>query len=314
MHAELKGVLLMTYGTARNAEEIPGYLSSVRGGRDVPAELIAEFQRRFALVGASPLIAITVEQAEALERRLNDEAGPDRFLVRAGMQHSAPTIREALGELRDAGATEIVGIVLAPQFSPRVMRGYLHAVSSAEKELGLERPVRVAESWHQTPAFIEAVAERVEQALQGLTEELRATVGVVFTAHSLPKSVADNEPGYLKDLHDTAVDVAAKVLLPVDRWSFAYQSAGYTREEWLKPDLTDAMRQLHAEGHRVVLVVPVQFLSDHHEILYDIDVAAQKQADQEGVLLLRTASLNASPLLIEALAAVAHRELASRTV
>ncbi len=305
------GVLLMTFGTAKSADEVPAYLSSIRGGREVPAELVTELQRRFEVAGGSPLIEITLQQAQALELRLNAEGAGRRFIVRAGMQHSEPTIRNGLMELRDVGAEQIVGIILAPQFSPRIMGGYLKAVANAEQELGLDNPVRVAGGWHTAPSFIGAVAERVEQVIQDLTDEFQATLGIVFTAHSLPRSVADNEPGYIQDLRDTAVAIAARVGLSPDRWSFAYQSAGHTPEEWLKPDLTDAMALLHQQGHVAVLVVPVQFLSDHLEILYDIDVAARQQAEEEGLRLFRTASLNTSPQLIEALASVVHRELAA---
>ncbi|MBI4214127.1 MAG: ferrochelatase [Chloroflexi bacterium] len=311
MRESRAGVLLLTFGTAKSADDVPGYLASVRGGREAPPELVAEFRRRFELVGGSPLIEITRQQAEALERLLNARNGSRQFAVRAGMRHSAPTIAEGLAELRACGATDLVGIILAPQFSPRVMGAYLDAVAKAETELGLERPVRVARSWHEIPALLDGVAQRLTQAMERMPAELHARVGIVFTAHSLPQSVADNEPQYLDDLWDTATAVAIRSGLSSDEWCFAYQSAGHTPEPWLKPDLTDVLPILRDQGRQAVLVVPVQFLSDHLEILYDIDIAAREQAEREGLRLFRTESLNTSPFLIDALASVVDRELAA---
>ncbi|MSQ23509.1 MAG: ferrochelatase [Chloroflexi bacterium] len=305
------GVLLMTFGTAKNLDEVPAYLSSVRGGREVPEDLIAEFRRRFAQVGGSPLIEITLDQAAKLDERLNQQYGPGDFHVRVGMRHSAPTIASGLAELRDAGATTIVGVVLSPQFSVGIMRGYLDAVARAEADLSLEKTVRVARSWHHLPPFIEALAEHLSGTMSLVQSQGQTPPPIIFTAHSLPRSVADHEPDYIAALQATAGAVAERCLLPRERWAFAYQSAGHTREEWLKPDLLDLLPQLKEDGHRAVIVAPIQFLADHLEVLYDIDVAAQAQAAEVGMKLFRPGSLNTSPLLIDALARVVQDELTS---
>jgi len=302
------GVLLMTYGSAGNAAEVPDYLRSVRGGKEPAPELVAEFTRRYELVGWSPLIRITNAQAAALQQRLDAEAGAGQYLVEAAMLHSEPRVGRVVERLAGAGATRLLGVVLSPQFSPIIMGGYGRALRAAAADAGLdpEAPGRVlvAGAWHGLPAFLDALAGRVRKALARLPED----VPVIFTAHSLPKRVVDQEPGYIDQLKETAEALAKRSALDGGRWQFAYQSAGHTPEEWLKPDLKDLLPGLRTAGHRDVLVVPVQFLADHLEILYDLDVAAGQEAEAAGIGFNRIELLNTDPAFIGALAEVVHRE------
>jgi ferrochelatase len=294
-------VLLMTYGSAGTAEEVPAYLRSVRGGRDADPELVAEFQRRYRLIGWSPLVRITLEQGAALQRLLDADHGAGRYRVEVGMLHSAPRIDEAVARLAVAGVRRLVAIVLSPQWSPVIMGGYRRALEAAAWRLGPDAEIILAGPWHRTPAFLDALAEKVTQALARLDPE----VPVLFTAHSLPKTVIDRDPGYLDQIHETIDAVAERTGLPRDRWQFAYQSAGHSPEEWLTPDLKDLLPGIGAAGRRAVLVVPVQFLADHLEILYDIDVAAREEAEEAGLAFHRIELMNTSPAFIRALADVA---------
>jgi protoporphyrin/coproporphyrin ferrochelatase len=298
------GVLLMTYGSAANAEEVPAYLRSVRGGRDADPELVAEFQRRYRLIGWSPLVRITLEQGAELQRLLDDEHGQGRYRVEVGMLHSTPTIDEAVARLAVAGVQRLVGLVLSPQWSPVIMGGYRRALDAAAWRLGPDAEVVLAGPWHRTPAFLDALAEKVTEALA----RLDPAVPVLFTAHSLPKAVVDRDPGYLDQIAETIDAVVERTGLDRARWQFAYQSAGHSPEEWLKPDLKDLLPGLRAEGYTSVLVVPVQFLADHLEILYDIDVAAREEAEEAGLAFFRIELMNTSPSFIRALADVALTE------
>jgi protoporphyrin/coproporphyrin ferrochelatase len=294
-------VLLMTYGSAANAEQVPAYLRSVRGGRDADPELVAEFQRRYRLIGWSPLVRITGEQGAALQRLLDADHGPGRYRVEVGMLHSEPRIDEAVARLAVAGVDRLVGIVLSPQWSPVIMGGYRRALDAAAWRLGPEAELVLAGPWHRTPAFLDALAGKVTEALDRLDPE----VPVLFTAHSLPRAVVDRDPGYLGQIAETIDALVERTGLPRDRWQFAYQSAGHSPEEWLKPDLKDLLPGLRDAGHRSVLVVPVQFLADHLEILYDIDIAARAEATEAGLAFHRIELLNTSPRFIRALADVA---------
>jgi ferrochelatase len=300
------GVLLMTFGSAQTAEEVPDYLRSVRGGGDPDPAVVAEFQRRYEIVGWSPLVRITREQGEALQGALDADHGAGRFAVAVGMLHSDPRIDEAVGMLAAAGVQRVIGIVLSPQYSAVIMGGYDRALAAAMARglPGVE--ARVAGPWHTTPSFVGELAGRVQQALGRFPEPDR--VPIIFTAHSLPRAVVDRDRGYIDQLVETIELVAERAGLDRDRWQFAYQSAGHTPEEWLKPDLKDLLPDLADAGHRDVLVVPVQFLADHLEILYDIDVAAREEADEAGLRFHRIDLPNTSPVFIRALAEVVERE------
>jgi ferrochelatase len=302
------GVLLMTYGSAVTADDVPAYLRSVYRGRDPDPALVAEFQRRYRLVGRSPLVDITLAQGAALQELLDAESGPGRYRVEVGMLHSAPWIADAVARLADAGVRRLVGVVLAPQFSPLIMGGYGRAVDAAAPALGPDAAVTVAGPWHETPAFLDSLAERVGAALDRLRARGQGGIPVVFTAHSLPKAVVDRDTAYLDQLHSTVDAVVARTGLEPGRWQFAYQSAGHTPEEWLKPDLKDLLPGIRAAGHAGVLVVPIQFLADHLEILYDIDVAAREEAEAAGLEFHRIELPNTAPVFIRALAEVVHRE------
>jgi ferrochelatase len=231
-----------------------------------------------------------------------------------------------LSDLAAPGTRRIAAIILSPQYSPIIMGGYLRAVEAARTGLPAGTEVMVASAWHLEPAFLGALAERVREALAKLPRAERDRVPVILTAHSLPRSVVDREPEYVEQLFETVRAVARLAGLDDDgaptprfslagelpqgaRWRFAYQSAGHTPEEWLKPDLKELLPALHAAGHRDVLVVPVQFVADHLEILYDIDVAAREEAEEFGLTFHRIESLNCLPLFVDALAAVTRRTL-----
>jgi len=296
----------MTYGSPSSPDDVARYVRAVRGGREVSDEVVDEFRRRYAIIGGSPLVRITRAQAAALERRLDGQA-----VVRAGMRFSAPTIAEAVAELADAGVEEAVAIVMSPQFSPLLMGGYGRAVDEARAQLAERAPrVRLAGAWHREPAFVDALAGRIGEGLGRLAEE-RGDVAVLLTAHSLPRRVAEQEPDYIGQLGETAIAVARRAALPDERWTFCWQSAGHEPGEWMKPDFADLMPALAAAGHRSVLVAPVQFLADHLEILYDVDVGARQQAEQAGLRFERIESLNVDPRFVEALANVALRHVDS---
>jgi protoporphyrin/coproporphyrin ferrochelatase len=194
---------------------------------------------------------------------------------------------------------------MSPQYSPIIMSGYARALDEAVA--GLHRPDlehKLAGDWHLQPYFLQALAERVEQALARYPQDVRQHVPVLFTAHSMPKRVIEKEPDYINHLKETAARVAGLVGLPEDRWQFCYQSAGHTPEEWLKPDFADIMPELRRAGETHVLIAPVQFLADHLEILYDIEIGARQQAEEQGIQFARIESLNTYPLFIKALADV----------
>lgn len=266
------GVVLMTYGSAKDAADVPAYMTRVRGGRTPSDELVEEFRRRYALIGGSPLVPITQRLATRLEEVLGDG-----YVVEAGMRFSDPTIASAVARLQERGATEIVGLILAPQYSPIIMNNYRDQLEAT----GV--PFRLIEDWHMTPSFIRLLASGVRAGLERFPADVRDRVQVLMTAHSLPKRVVDRETEYIDKLKETAVAVARQAGLADERWHFCYQSAGHTPEEWLKPDMLDVLPGLAKAGHQHVLLAPVQFVADHLETLYDIDIGGLEQAQEAGI-------------------------------
>ncbi|MGH7921272.1 MAG: ferrochelatase [Candidatus Dormibacteraceae bacterium] len=305
------GIVLMTFGSAENAAQVPRYLRSVRHGGTPDPELVAEFQRRYEIVGWSPLVRITLEQAAALERVLAERHGEGANLVRAGMLHSSPTIADAVSDLAAQGVDRILGIVLAPQYSALIMGGYDRALAAAVHELDRGVAWSVAGPWHRLPSFVDDLAERVTDALATFADPRQ--VEVLFTTHSLPRPVVERDPAYLAQIRETIDLVVARAGLRADQWQFAYQSAGHTPEEWLTPDLKDLLPAIRDRGLTDVLVVPVQFLADHLEILFDIDVAARQEAEEAGLRFSRIELANTRPAFIEALADVVDREVVGTT-
>jgi len=296
------GVVLMTYGSPRDLDDLPAYLTRVRGGRDPSDEVLAEFRRRYTRIGMSPLIDITRDQAAALETELGSA-----FLTDIGMRFSEPSIATAIDGLTARGAERVLGLILSPQYSPILMSGYVTALEQAARV-----PARCVQAWHLNPAFVDVLASRIRGALSRYSDEIRDEVPVLLTAHSLPKRVVDREPDYVEQLQETARAVAEAAQLAPERWRFVYQSAGHTPEEWLKPDLLDVLPEIAREGQKRVIVAPVQFLADHLETLYDVDVAGREQAESAGITeFVRVDAPNAAPDFVAALANVVRGELAA---
>ena len=279
-------VLLMAHGTPASLDEMPEYLRLVRGGRPPSDDLIAEMRHNYAAIGGrSPLTDITRAQRDALQERL----GPG-IPVAAGMRNWTPFIAEAIEALVAAGARRLIGIPLAPQFSTLSVGKYVDAARAALPDGIRFDPV---ESFHLHPLLIDAFAERLCAAQPEPDER------IVFTAHSLPVKVVESGDPYAEEIAATARAVAERA--GVARFERAYQSAGRTPEPWIGPDLGAVIEQLSRSGARKVLVVPIGFVCDHTEILYDIDIQAARIAREAGTALRRTESLNTSPTFIRAL-------------
>jgi protoporphyrin/coproporphyrin ferrochelatase len=276
-------VLLMAHGTPNSLDEMPEYLQLVRGGRPPSPELVAEMRSNYAAIGGrSPLTDITLAQAAALRAKL----GPD-LPVAVGMRNWRPFIADALADLVQRGADRIIGIPLAPQFSTLSVQKYMDAALNALPSSAQFVAVR---SFATHPLLLEAFAERVCAARPGSDEE------VIFTAHSLPARVIDAGDSYAQEVAATARGVAERS--GVEKYEIAYQSAGRTPEPWIGPDLSELIRARAASGARRFVAIPIGFVCDHTEILFDVDVQASAAARECGATLRRTESLNTSPTFV----------------
>ncbi len=301
------GVLLMAYGSPERIEDLEAYLLDIRGGRPTSPELVAEITGRYLRIGGrSPLLDRTREQMQALEAELNRRAAANaaaangvRYRGYLGMRHWEPRIKEAVRQMAADGVRQVVGLVMAPHSSRMSTGAYFQKLDEAIEELGADLEVIRIESWHDHPGLIAAFAEKAEAALGEYGPEQPV---VIFTAHSLPARILAQGDPYEQQLHETAALLARRLELPEGRWQFAYQSAGQSAGPWLGPAVEDLVSGLARSGEKNLLVVPVGFVCDHVEVLYDIDIACREIAAGEGARLERSQSLNASPLFISALA------------
>jgi ferrochelatase len=299
------GVLVMAHGTPSCRSEIAPFYTRIRRGRPPTPEQLAELEGRYAAIGGlSPLTERTLAQVDGVRATLAQRA-PDRFVVAYGAKHAAPLIEEGAAALREAGVDQVIGLVLTPHGSSLGSQEYY---TRAEEALGAAVPFIAVDPWYAEPDLVALLAARITEALASLGagrgEELdQGRTPVIFTAHSLPERVREMGDTYPEQLQESAQLVAAAAGLT--RWQVAWQSAGRTPEPWLGPDIRDVVRQLAATGDvDGVVVCPIGFVTDHLEVLYDLDVELAAVATDVGLPLARTASLNDDPRFISVLADV----------
>jgi protoporphyrin/coproporphyrin ferrochelatase len=291
------GVVVMAYGTPASPADIEAYYTHIRRGSAPTAEQLADLTGRYdAIGGTSPLAERTEAQRAGLQAAL-DERAPGRCQVVLGQKHAAPFIEDAVATLADARVEAVVGLVLAPHFSRASVGEYQERLANAASALGTES-VGI-ESWHLEPTYLAFLMAAVREALAPMPERTK----VLFTAHSLPERALVDDP-YPEQLRESARAVAEAAGL--DRWagwSVAWQSAGRTPEPWRGPDILEVVRDLAATGRADgVLVCPQGFVSDHLEVVYDLDIQARSVADEVGLTFARTRVLNAEPAVLGALA------------
>ena len=302
-------VLLMALGGPDNMEHVEPYLLDVRGGRPTPASLIEEIRERYRLTGGrSPVLGIMRDVASRLEQRLNGP-GMERHRVSIGMRHWHPYIKDAYGELLAESPNRLICICMAPQYSALSIGAYVKKVEEARAALGGAFPISYVESWYRHPGLIQAIVVNIRHALETFPADVRSTVPIIFTAHSLPARILQMNDPYPEQVQGTMQAVCAR--LGAVNARFAYQSQGRSGEQWLGPTVESTIEALHREGHRHVLIAPIGFLSDHLEVLYDIDIEFRRLAESNGMRLERIAMLNAAPALIEILASLLEEHQAS---
>ncbi|HET6622925.1 MAG TPA: ferrochelatase [Gaiellaceae bacterium] len=303
------GVLVMAYGGPASLDELPGYLADIRSGRTTSRDVLEEVTESYrAIGGRSPLLDATRVQVDAVARQLGDG-----FRCYLGMRHWSPWIEEVVGEMLEDGVTHAVGVVLAPQFSAMSVARYEQKIADGLELYRGQMELAHVRSYHDHPGLIDAFAGRVAEGLARWPEEERDRVHVVFSAHSLPERVLAGGDPYDAQCRETARLVGERAGLPPERWSWSYQSAGRTPEPWAGPDLGEHLEELAERGVRDVVSVPVGFVSDHVELLFDVDVRAQGVAKRIGVRLERPPALNDDPRFIATLAEIVRDRAAAWT-
>jgi ferrochelatase len=305
------GVLLLAYGSPETPDQVEPYFRHIRGGRTPSPEAVEHLRHRYELIGGrTPLLAITTDTARGLQAAL-DQRAPGEYRTYVAMKHWHPYIADVIPRLAAEGIRRVIAIVLAPHYSRMSVGGYRQYVEQTIANLDAPMELTFVETWHMQPEFLELMSARVRE---GLTQFPRGeNVCVLFSAHSLPVRIRTWDDPYEAQLNASCVAVARHAQLR--DWRFAWQSAGGTGEPWLGPDIVDYLHVLHSEGVRNVLSVPIGFVCEHLEVLYDIDHEAAQKAAALGMTLRRTRKPNATPEFIDVLdALVAEAEqTAART-
>lgn len=293
------GVLVMAYGGPDKLQEVEPYLLDVRGGRPTAPAIVEEVRRRYAEIGGrSPILERTQAQAAELQQQLDPTA--EQFRVQVGMRHWHPYIAQTVAEFAALGVQRLVGLVMAPHYSRMSVGAYLTAVEQAVEATAAPIQVEAVESWKDDPGYLDTLEDRIRVALERFDRGVRSQVHLVLTAHSLPERILEWQDPYPEELQVTFEQLRDRI--PGQPAHFAYQSAAMTREPWLGPDAGDLMLELLQDGARDFLVVPIGFVSEHVEILYDIDIDFKRRVQSAGGRLERIEMAGDDPRMMGSLA------------
>jgi len=302
------GLLVMAYGTPYKEEDIERYYTHIRHGRKPSEEMLQDLTDRYmAIGGLSPLAVITEQQAKALEEKLNAVQEKIEFKSYLGLKHIEPFIEDAVTQMKEDGIEEAVSIVLAPHFSTFSVKSYNgRAKEQAEKLGGLT--ITSVESWYDEPKFIQYWVEQMNGVISSMTDEEKENYALIVSAHSLPEKILQLNDPYPEQLRRTGQLIAegARVI----NWEIGWQSAGNTPEPWLGPDVQDLTKELHEKHqYKAFVYIPVGFVADHLEVLYDNDYECKVVCDAVGATYYRPAMPNSHDLFIEAMANVVLQKL-----
>jgi len=316
-------VLLLAFGCPDSIESIEPFITNVMGGRKPSPNQLQKIKERYLMIdGCSPLLDVTKRQANALEKILNEtneltpkllnSKTPELFRVFVGMRHWHPFIKDTLKEILSLKAERIVVLVMAPHYSKISTGGYINALNEARTELNTNIGVSFINNWHTHPLFLKTVAEKIKNGISYFSplipSPLRGEgkgegVQVIFSAHSLP----EKDALYVKQLNETIEGIIRHT--GDITWHLGFQSKGMSAGEWLEPTVDSILDKLSEDGKKYILIVPVGFVSDNIETLYDIDIIYKETAKSLGLIFHRTESLNDSPKFIESLAAIIREHL-----
>lgn len=302
------GVLIMAYGGPDSIEDIPGYLADIRRGRPTPQKVVKDITENYLKIGgSSPLRSISRRQMLAIADHFN----PDHFKFYLGMRHWHPWIEETVGQMIRDGIQYSISLALAPHYSNLSVAKYQKKIETGLSLYRGDIHFEHVDDYYDIPELIQAFAGRLQEGLQRWPEGERDSVHVIFSAHSLPKRILKMGDPYEQQLRETAKKIASRVELGEGRWTWCYQSAGRSDEPWLGPQIEEHLPALARRGVTDAVILPIGFVSDHVELLYDIDIQAQAMARELDMRLERPPALNTDPTFIAGLARII-RERAER--
>ncbi|MCI1592622.1 ferrochelatase [Heyndrickxia oleronia] len=302
------GLLVMAYGTPYKEEDIERYYTHIRHGRKPSEEMLEDLRSRYkAIGGISPLAKITEEQAYKLQDHLNEIQNDVEFKAYIGLKHIEPFIEDAVEQMHKDGIEEAISLVLAPHYSTFSVKSYNSRAKETADKLG-GPAIKSVESWYKEPKFIDYWVEKLNETYASMSEEERNASCLIVSAHSLPEKILQYGDPYPEQLRETADLIASKT--GITEYAIGWQSAGNTPDPWLGPDVQDLTRDLYQQkGYKAFVYVPVGFVAEHLEVLYDNDYECKVVTEEVGASYYRPPMPNAQPKFIDALASVVLEKL-----
>jgi ferrochelatase len=295
-------VLILGFGGPPAQEHVRPFIENVVRGRSVISTRIDEVVRQYdAIGGKSPFNELTLRQAKALEHCLASKGKTSKVYV--GMLNWEPYIEQAVREMVKDGVKHAVVLILAPHRCEASFDRYVLRLNVAkDQEQAHDLAVDFVDQWHAEDLFIEAISDRVKTAMVQLSKDERACLKLIFTAHSVPKEMSGSL-SYKDQIGETARLVADKCSVP--DWQVAFQSrSGSPTQPWLEPDVRDAIKDARNMGYQSVIIVPIGFVSDHVEVLYDLDIQASAVANDVGIKMVRAKTVGNHALFVQMLAEI----------
>lgn len=325
---KLIAILLLAFGGPSSLDEIESFLTSVMAGREPSPEQLAKVTEKYGFIGGcSPVTKITFEQAKLLEEKLNFSEkkyrGMNRsgsYRVYVGFAHSRPTIKETVKKIVSDKIEKVVVLSLAPYYSKVTTAAYIEKLRQAIKEIQIERgcspqgysppdfEISIAGHLGNYPLCLIALVEKIEEGLKKFSSQEQKNLYIIFSVHSIPQRFIDHGDPYLEQVK-TSINSILKIS-SYPRWNLAFQSRGSSassgKEKWLEPEVKEKIDELAKNGVKNILLVPLSFISENIETLYDIDIIYKKYAEEKGLKFIRTSCLNTSPKFIEVLSNIVN--------
>ncbi len=290
-------VLMVGFGAPGKLSDVRSFLEGIARRAGIPEDRLEEVYSHYQAVGGSPYNSCVRLQGKALEQQLDERGLPLPIYI--GMRNWHPYLDDVVRTMTDDGIRRVIAVILTPHEGPASTGRYVASLDDAAKNIGEAAPrIEYLRSWYDNQGFIQATVERIASACDQLSPEQHEEAAWIFTAHSIPERMASGSP-YDTQFARTAELVAFELGLPA--YELAYQS-GASDDGWLAPDINDALKHAAAKGHELAVVTPIGFLSDHVEVLYDLDTEARQTAESVGMQFVRPKTVNDHPRFIAMLA------------
>jgi ferrochelatase len=299
MSKDFNSILMLGYGGPDRPEDIRPFLENVNKGLNIPKDRIDEVAHHYELIGGkSPINDLTYRQAIGLEHQLR-ELGYD-LPVFIGMRNWDPLITDTIKIMKREQSLNAIGIILAAHRCDASWERYYRDIEQAKEETETDLNIEYIEPQFDNPLFIESCADQIARSFYEIPDEQRADAKIIFSAHSIPVSMAQKSP-YVQQLNNTAKLIAKK--LEHDNWLLCYQSrSGRPSDPWLEPDVCDVIEQLAEQDVKHVIIQAIGFICDHVEVMYDIGIEAFKVCRHVGIKMHRANTVNDDSKFLRGLA------------